>query len=62
MSAALKERMRERGPLDWAITQNNLGNALAARGERESGTARLDDAVAAYGGIDRATGFSCSGR
>jgi tetratricopeptide (TPR) repeat protein len=48
MSAALKERMRKRGPLDWAITQNNLGNALAARGERESGTARLDDAVAAY--------------
>jgi tetratricopeptide (TPR) repeat protein len=32
-------------PLDWAMTQNNLGNAL---GERESGTARLEEAVAAY--------------
>ena len=25
---ALKERTRERVPLDWAMTQNNLGNAL----------------------------------
>ena len=85
---------RERVPLDWATTQNNLGNALGARGagerhgaagggrrglsrgadgmdarsraaglggdaeqsrhrawrlgERESGTARLEEAVAAY--------------
>ena len=29
-------------------TQNNLGNALGVLGERESGTARLDEAVAAY--------------
>ena len=35
-------------PLDWAMTQNNLGNALRALGERESGTARLEEAVAAY--------------
>ena len=35
-------------PLDWAGTQNNLGNALASLGERESGTARLEEAVAAY--------------
>jgi tetratricopeptide (TPR) repeat protein len=35
-------------PLDWAMTQNNLGIALRTLGERESGTARLDDAVAAY--------------
>ncbi len=35
-------------PLDWAVTQNNLGNALATLGERESGTARLEEAVAAY--------------
>ena len=35
-------------PLDWAATQNNLGIALATRGERESGTARLEEAVAAY--------------
>ena len=26
--AALQERTRERVPLDWAMTQNNLGNAL----------------------------------
>ena len=35
-------------PLDWATTQNNLGNALRRLGERESGTARLEEAVAAY--------------
>jgi hypothetical protein len=31
------------------MTQSNLGNALKTLGERESGTARLDEAVAAYG-------------
>jgi hypothetical protein len=31
--------------LDWAATQNNLGNALATLGERESGTTRLEEAV-----------------
>ena len=46
--AALEQRTRERVPLDWAMTQNNLGNALLALGERESGTARLTEAVAAY--------------
>ena len=46
--AALKEWTRERVPLDWAMTQNNLGNALRRLGERESGTARLEEAVAAY--------------
>jgi tetratricopeptide (TPR) repeat protein len=45
---ALKERTRERVPLDWAMTQNNLGNALWTLGERESGTARLEEAVTAY--------------
>jgi tetratricopeptide (TPR) repeat protein len=35
-------------PLDWAATQNNLGFALQTLGARESGTARLEDAVAAY--------------
>ena len=35
-------------PLDWAMTQKNLGNALETLGERESGTARLEEAVAAY--------------
>jgi tetratricopeptide (TPR) repeat protein len=45
--AALEERTRERVPLDWAMTQNNLGNALQALGWRESGTARLEEAVVA---------------
>ena len=44
----LKERTRERVPLDWAATQNNLGDALVTLGKRESGTARLEQAVAAF--------------
>ncbi|MEO1249922.1 MAG: hypothetical protein AAFW76_08795, partial [Pseudomonadota bacterium] len=39
---------RERVPLQWAATQNNLGNALATLGERETETARLEEAVGAY--------------
>jgi tetratricopeptide (TPR) repeat protein len=39
---------RERVPLQWATTQNNLGAALTTLGERESGTARLEEAVAAF--------------
>ena len=35
--AALEEYTRERTPLDWAMTQSNLGSALAALGEREAG-------------------------
>jgi len=45
---ALKERTRARVPLDWATTQNNLGNALSSLGERAGGTAKLEKAVAAY--------------
>ena len=45
---ALKERTRERVPLDWAATQSNLGVALETLGERESGTERLEQAVAAF--------------
>ena len=44
----VKEYTRERVPLNWAMTQNNLGNALARLGERESGTTRLEEAVAAF--------------
>jgi tetratricopeptide (TPR) repeat protein len=47
--AALEERTRERVPLYWAETQNNLGDALMGLGERETGTARLEQAVKAYG-------------
>ena len=48
LRSALEERTRERVPLDWATTQNNLGTALPTLGQRESGTARLEEAVAAY--------------
>jgi hypothetical protein len=46
--AALEERTRERVPLDWATTQNNLGLALWNLGQRESGAARLEEAVAVF--------------
>ena len=46
--AALEELTRERVPLDWATTQNNLGTALCTLGERERGTERLEQAVRAY--------------
>jgi len=42
------ERKRERVPLDWATTQNNLGLALQSLGEREEGTSRLTEAIVAY--------------
>jgi hypothetical protein len=35
-------------PLYWATSQNNLGAALTRLGERESGTAHLTEAVAAF--------------
>ena len=45
---ALQERTREQVPLDWAMTQYNLGNALGALGERERRTARLEEAATAF--------------
>ena len=45
---ALKEQSREWVPFYWAATQSNLGNALAALGKREAGTARLEEAVTAF--------------
>ena len=39
---------RERVPLVWAATQNNLGTALSRIGERQSGTTKLEEAVVAY--------------
>jgi hypothetical protein len=38
----------ERVLLDRATTQDNLGIALGTLGERESGTARLEEAAVAY--------------
>lgn len=48
LRAALQEWTRERVPLQWAMIQNNFGTALRTLGERESGTARLEQAVAAF--------------
>ncbi len=47
-SEALKEWTRDRVPLQWAMTQNNLGAALQTLGARESGTGRLEEAVSAF--------------
>ncbi len=44
----LQEYTRERAPLSWAMTQNNLGIALSILGQREAGTARLEEALMAY--------------
>jgi tetratricopeptide (TPR) repeat protein len=44
---ALEDWLQERAPIDWAATQHSLGVALRTLGERESGTARLEEAVAA---------------
>ena len=35
-------------PLDWAMTQDNLGTALRMIAERETGTERLQASIAAY--------------
>src|SRR5262245_4272304 len=46
----LKVRRREQLPLDWAVTQTNLGNALMSQGERAEGAEGvrlLGEAVAA---------------
>ena len=45
---ALEEYTQDRVPMNWAATQNNLGNALHSLGERDSDTALLEQAVAAY--------------
>lgn len=45
---ALDATSRDRAPLQWANTQNNLGNALKILGEREIGPARLEQSVEAF--------------
>jgi tetratricopeptide (TPR) repeat protein len=45
---ALGEYPRSQASLDWAATLNSLGATLFRLGARESGTARLEEAVAAY--------------
>jgi tetratricopeptide (TPR) repeat protein len=53
---ALKERTRDRMPIEWAATQMNLGLALLnfgeceiALGERDNGITRVEKAVVAFG-------------
>ena len=46
--AALTEQTRERMPFWWAQTQSSLAIVLWQLGEREGGTARLEEAVAAF--------------
>jgi tetratricopeptide (TPR) repeat protein len=45
---AMEELTRERVPLEWARTQNNLGNTLGLLGKRERDITRLEDAVTAF--------------
>jgi tetratricopeptide (TPR) repeat protein len=45
---ALQAAPRDHVPLDWAMTQNKFGAALLKLGERENGTARLEEAVVAF--------------
>ncbi len=40
--------LRERVPLRWASTQNDLGNVLLALGQREGEKTRLEAAITAY--------------
>src|SRR4051794_13932618 len=49
---ALQERTRERVPLQWAATQNNLGTALTTLGRRKKQPQLLRDALEA---VSRAT-------
>ena len=39
---------RDKVPLQWAMTQNDLGPGLSILGERETGKSHLEEAVAAY--------------
>ena len=46
--AKSQKNIPARAPLDWAAVQINRGNTLRVIGEREKGTARLEEAVEAY--------------
>jgi tetratricopeptide (TPR) repeat protein len=46
--AALEERTHDRVPLDWAETQNDLGNVLIMLGSRKGGVAWLEEGIIAY--------------
>jgi len=44
----VEEVDRDVDPLSWARRQSNLGKALSALGNRENGTAHLEEAVVAF--------------
>ena len=46
--STLEERVRERVPLDWAATQNNLGAVILTLGERTGSMEPRAAAVAAF--------------
>ena len=48
LRAAFEKQYGRCTPLDLAITQSHLGTALGILGEREIGTTRLEEAVAAF--------------
>ena len=45
---AVADHWRDKDPERWAATQDRLGNALVRLGERTSGTARFEQAIAAF--------------
>ena len=63
--AALEERTRERVPLDWATTQNNLGIALGGSASGRAGrrgSRRRSRPIARRWRNGRASGFRSTGR
>ena len=46
--AALEVNTREQAPMDWAVTQDNLGKAFMGLGEREGKAEYFKEAVAAF--------------
>ncbi len=63
--AALEEQTRERAPLDWAMTQNNLGNALGRSASGRAGrrgSRRRSRPIARRWRNGRASGFRSTGR
>jgi tetratricopeptide (TPR) repeat protein len=50
LRTAQRRYSRDKAPLEWAMLQNNLGNALAALGARERGIESFEAATTAYRG------------
>ena len=48
LNEALEEWTRDRVPMDWAMSQNNLGRALCRWGERANNVAKLEQSIAAF--------------